>query len=1575
MNPTMSPESPAESPLDVHATLEGKRLVLLGATGFLGKVWLSLLLYQYRNIGHIYMMVRPKKGLTPNERFWTEVAPSPVFDPIRKELGAEGCDALFRKVITPIGGDIVEPYLGLNETERGALRGNTDVIVNVSGIVDFNPPLDEALKVNAFGSQNLIQLARDLGDLPVLHTSTCYVVGNRSGVTVERNPLEFPFPRAEELDLQHWDADREISECTDLVKQAQRRVEDAPRQSHLLDQAKSRLKARHEPLRGSALEKELEKVKRDFVRKRLIAAGKERANFWGWPNIYTYTKSIGEQVLMRSGLDVTIVRPSIVESSVAYPQSGWCEGISTSTPLAYLMFKGHMSIPVADHCHYDAIPVDMCSAGMIAALAALLQRQHKPVYQLCSSDINPLKTKRVAGLVGMGKRLHYKQKSGGNPLVNELQARLEPRPVTKGAFARRSAPAAHKATKMLDTLLSKAEHTAIEDMAAPMRTSLAKTSRRLFNISRVFEEFMPFIAGHDLRFSAKETRALMASLSSEDAQRLYWAPEHIDWRHFWMDVHIPGMQRWSFPLLEEKLKTQVKAFKPHDTLSDMLEDIAERHPDSVALQALSGDALTRITYGQLLHGADHVAASLARHGVSHGDRVALAGRNHPNWGIAYFGIIRAGATAVPIDKEHEAEAVATVLEASKSRLLLIDEDLLPEAALPCPRLDLHELVDAALGQVEPPPTPDPRLSPDDIASILYTSGTTGSPKGVMLAHRNFTALIAALAAVFPLEHRDRLLSVLPLHHTFEFSCGLLLPLSRGARVVYLDKVQGDRIQKGLELGKITTMAGVPAVWELIERRILNNVNERGALAKYAFDSLMSFNRSVSTNFGLNLGRLLFAPVHQEMGGHLRTLISGAASLPPEVHKTFQGLGLPLAEGYGLTEAAPVLTVAKPSNRSKGGHVGRSLPGVEIKIQNPDADGIGEVLAKGPNVMTGYAENPEATDQALQDGWLHTGDLGQLDRKGRLKIMGRSKDVIVATSGENVYPDDVEQRLGKVEGIQELCVVGLSDPKVGELVACMAVVEDNDEENRAERHRQAQRALRLAMEKLPRSSRPSFVQLVDQDLPRNATRKVLRREVQAQLARMRETQMAVKEVTPAQAGQAGDPRVRHAVASVARKPVDTLSANQDLQNDLGFDSLMFTELVAALESAYPQLDPQALRNARTIAEIEAVTHPKAAPPSNARIEKDEEESNEDWRAPQWLQTPVRALLTTVQREGYNAFYKTKIRGRANIPQNRTCIVIANHASHLDLGLVKFALGDYGRDLVSLAAQDYFFKDRWRRLFFENFTNVAPLDRKNGLRKTLTQAESHLKAGRSILLFPEGTRSPDGQLQPFLPLLGSLCLNNEIDILPMYLKGTHEAHPKGVAYPKIYQPLEARIGPVLPAESLLTLTEGLKRSDAYRKATRLAQDAVEALRDNRLLNLEEHLKAHTMDKSDPSTNNSDPAAPKPETTSTRELQGSAVLMQEVQAAFSPGKCDKDYSFYITLGQSEADKWHLLVGPEACVVGQGKPPGGKADCVLKTSLTMFEKIVKERYTPSFSEFMSGKVKTNDPNLLKIFKKVFSL
>src|SRR5207245_2214789 len=367
----------------------------------------------------------------------------------------------------------------------------------------------------------------------------------------------------------------------------------------------------------------------------------------------------------------------------------------------------------------------------------------------------------------------------------------------------------------------------------------------------------------------------------------------------------------------------------------------------------------------------------------------------------YFGILKAGAAAAPLDQGLSALEVGNCAQAAKAAILLASPRM-AERLGPLPGL-LTLTLPEALGGADDAELPPLRksASADDVASVLFTSGTPGKPKGVVLTHRNFASLAAKIAGLFDLRVGEGVLSVLPLHHTFEFSCGLLVPLMLGAEITYLDELTAERLSDALNTGRIHAMIGVPALWQLLHRRLTQELASRPRVVEAATQAAMALHGELRNRTPFNVGKLLFWPIHNRFGGKLRLLVSGGSALPEDVQKAFHELGFDLTEGYGLTEAAPVLSVTMPENRLRTGTVGPPLPGVEIRIENPDADGVGEVLAKGPNVMAGYLDDPEATREVLAGGWLRTGDLGRLDEDGHLILVGRKKDVILDASGKNV----------------------------------------------------------------------------------------------------------------------------------------------------------------------------------------------------------------------------------------------------------------------------------------------------------------------------------------------------------------------------------------------------------------------------------------------------------------------------------------------------------------------------------------------------------------------------------------------
>ncbi|HVW30215.1 MAG TPA: AMP-binding protein [Polyangiaceae bacterium] len=1534
--------------------LRGKKLVVIGGTGFLGKVFWALLLSRYPMVSRIYLLVRPKRGETPEQRFWSEIATSEVLRPLRDEYGP-GYELFLRDKVTPVAGDVAQPFCGLDAPLRDDLRGEIDAVVNASGVIDFDPPLDVALDVNAFGVQNLVALAKDLGGVALMHTSTCFVAGERTGFIEERDPLEHPFPRSGELERAHWDPDREIAECLDVIEQARHRANDAFRQSRFLDEAKKNLERRNEPCSGQALDDEIARVKRKYVEARLAEMGTERARFWGWPNTYTYTKSIGEQIVASSGLPYTIVRPAVVESSVAFPCIGWNEGINTSAPLLYSVVNGQTQIPGSDN-FLDVIPCDMVAGGMVLSLVELLEGKAPAVYQYGASDSNPCKMSRFAELCGLYKRKKWQRTGKGGPVVSFLQAHVESAVLGEEAFDKFGPELVARGASSIAKFLGVAAKGPAAPLIAPAAKMLDGFADQQRKVKRVLDNFTPFVARYDYVFRCDNTRAAFARLSAEDKRKIGWFPESIDWRHWFLDIHMPGLEKWVFPDIDKRLKREVKAPLHHETLGSLLREMATRYDLATALERTEPEGMSRVSFREWYDRSRACAARLSALGVGKGDRVMLAGANHPAWPIAFLGIQLAGATAVPVDAAIEPGPAENVLRASRAKVFVCDEEvatrLRGEVDSDVKWLDV--LAASELG----PAGDAAGVTPNDIAALIYTSGTTGTPKGVMLSHFNLTSLIASLAPLFPLGHSDRVLSVLPLHHTFELTCGMLLPLSRGARVTYLDELTGERLEHGLKAGRITAMVGVPALWEMLERKLYARVAERGAFAAKVFDLAVELNRALGKSMGVDAGRLLFGPVHEAMGGHLRYLVSGGAALPEGTHQLFAGVGLHLTEGYGLTEASPVLAVASAGPSSRAGAVGRAIPGVELKILEPNGDGVGEILARGPNVMVGYADDPEETRRTIdEDGWLHTGDLGKLDRRGNLVIVGRAKDTIVTSNGENVYPDDVEARLGAIDRIEEYVVLGVSDPRGAERIACVAVPKADDSASRNDRHAKAKASLDKALAELPNAMRPAVTLLIDVPLPRTATRKVKRTEVRRLVERVTAPEIRTESgdlATSSPGKRDGAARlVRAAVATIARRSPSEISPSMTLRGDLGFDSLMLLELLVALENQVSDaVDAERLNAAETVADVEALLQITGAARRLSRTAPVLEEQEEPIVLPPALRTAAMHWLGRRQMGFYRSVMRTEVTGRAFIPQNRNVLVAANHASHLDMGLVKYALGDYGQGMISLAAQDYFFEGgKWRKAYFENLTNLVPLSRTGSLRQSLRLAGSIIDQGQVVLIFPEGTRTPDGAVKEFKPAVGHLALQHKVDVLPVWLGGTYAALPKGANFIHS-RDLRVRIGPPLSHDELVRLTQGLGVSEASRAVARLVRRAVVALSRGEVLDTRKLAPEDLLDAG--------------------EEENLADLFRELENRFVAGSVKDPISFYFALGKRE--RWTVQVTADACRVVNGKVADA-ADCVLKTSPAMFTRIVREAYTPTPGEFMSGTVKSNNIALLLTFQKVFQL
>ncbi|MCA1616322.1 MAG: AMP-binding protein, partial [Acidobacteria bacterium] len=728
-----------------------------------------------------------------------------------------------------------------------------------------------------------------------------------------------------------------------------------------------------------------------------------------------------------------------------------------------------------------------------------------------------------------------------------------------------------------------------------------------------------------------------------------------------------------------------------------------------------------------------------------------------------------------------------------------------------------------------------RVQAQTVASLIFTSGTTGQPKGVMLTHKNFSNMVSMLASIFDMSTRDGVLSVLPLHHTFEFSTGFLTPLARGAQITYLPELTGEELSRAIRNGHVTGMVGVPALWELLHRRIKNRLNEQGKWVGDTAEALMRANGWLRDHTPFNFGRIVFRPIHNGLGGRIRYLISGGSGLNDKIKKDFHGLGFTILEGYGLTEASPVLTVTRPQNQLVAGSVGRPVPGVEVKIVDANLAGIGEVIARGPNVMLGYYNDEEATRAVIRNRWLYTGDLGRLDEEGNLYLVGRSKEIIVDTNGKNVYPDEIEEIYGDSPLVKELSVVGLPDG-LGEKIACM-VVPDYDHDitiPRDEFRRRLEEHFKDVSSSLPFFKRVKALHFADDELPRTATRKVKRREVVRMMQELEQSQRRLPAGDePPEPQESGAGWLLEVVAQVSNRPLSDIRLDTRLA-DLGFDSLMFVELATAVELAGGTLkSPDTLNQVHDVRELSSFVErdqPASARREDASRRRAEEVRREDDEIyiPSLVRTVGNRGLDVLQRAFYERFLKTKIEGQTNVPAHTNFIVVANHTSHLDMGLVKIALGEQGRDLVALAAADYFFDNKYKRAYMDNFTNTVPIERSGSLRKSLRHALSFLDRGFNALIFPEGGRTQTGVLADFKPVIGFLALTARTGILPVYLRGTYEALPKGSNMLRS-RDVGARVGRLITVEEMEAMTKGMSKSEGYRLIAAYVRHQIENLRD--------------------------------------------------------------------------------------------------------------------------------------------------
>jgi len=879
------------------------------------------------------------------------------------------------------------------------------------------------------------------------------------------------------------------------------------------------------------------------------------------------------------------------------------------------------------------------------------------------------------------------------------------------------------------------------------------------------------------------------------------------------------------------------------TFYDRFAECSERWPDNVALELQRHDHIESCTYAELHRMAESVGRWITENGFPHGARLAILADNHPRWVAAYLGIIAAGCAAVPLDTALHDDQVTKLLKDSGTSAVFCDARHVPVSRPAANELKLglilmdpdrmtsHSIEDHWLGilpaifDAGPGKFKAAAANDDDLASLLYTSGTTADPKGVMLTHANFMGEVEAVFNWIDLGPTDALLGVLPLFHVLAQMANLLLPLVKGSRVVYLETLNTTELLRALSERNITAFAVVPQFYYLIHQRIFEKIKERGALMQRAFAAMVALNRTLR-KLGFNAGRFLFSQVHNTLGPKIRYLATGGSRFDPTIAKDFYDLGIDVLQAYGLTETTAAVFVNSP-NDNVIGSVGTAMKGVEGKIIDPqpqeEGPPVGEVAVRGAVVMKGYWNRPDATAAVLRDGWFLTGDLGYFDAHGHLFLTGRKKEVIVLSNGKNVYPEEIEAHYLKSPFIKEIAVMGLEGKPGQGGDRLHAVIVPNFDALRQRKIVNAKEVIRFDIEglspEIASTKRIGSYEIWQDDLPRTTTRKIKRFEVEKRVRANQAKKVsddsdlpAEKPLTADEAAWLDQPDVQRGL-KVVRETVHaappSLRPTLNLELDLGLDSMQRVELLSRIEEELGgNVEESQLAEIYTVRDlIDAVLQSAASgaggPGTRVTFAGWKSILAEDPDDPDVLALANRSRLSDaawylvsrlIQIVALDRF-DLKVSGLEKLPQSGPYVLCSNHQSYLDpLILASVLPPDVFRRLFAVGTSDIFGEGFMRRL--ARSIKVVVLDPDANLVPAMRAGAFGLRHGLALMLYPEGERSIDGTPRIFKKGAAILSIHRQVPIVPIAIEGFYDAWPRNQSF-RGFTPLRMIFGdPIAP-----------------------------------------------------------------------------------------------------------------------------------------------------------------------------------
>lgn len=898
-----------------------------------------------------------------------------------------------------------------------------------------------------------------------------------------------------------------------------------------------------------------------------------------------------------------------------------------------------------------------------------------------------------------------------------------------------------------------------------------------------------------------------------------------------------------------------------NSLFDAFHEVATAHPDRIFLHEIGPEGELSITYGEVRDKIEAVSIGLASRNFARGEKIAILSENRHEWMVAYLAIVSLGLIAVPMDPQGSMRDWGAVLSHAQAKLIFLSEKFKDKFSNDSQVVnglvkiafgeEFEKFIELHQGRILTQEMRPP-VGPHDVATLVYTSGTTGKPKGVLLSHGNLLNSAWEMETGYP-HDGDVVSSILPFNHIYGFAA-LTSRMVRSQTVAIYRVINETLLFNSFARLQPFTLVGVPLLFEKFGRSLKERLRKSmPSFLRWSVDKLSNGSWGDNPEAALRLKKLLFRKVHQAFGGRLSHFASGGAPLEPSLVRFFHTLGIAVCQGYGLTEAGPLIALGKRKS-TRPGTVGVAVGGMNLRIDNPDTNGIGEILVQGLGVMQGYFKNPDETAKVIdREGWLRTGDLGCLDERGFLTIAGRIKEMIVTPNGKKIYPADLFALYENIRGVREACLFGIPDHSGrGEMVH-LQVYPDPDLV--AARGRDAliaeiKESIAQVSGVLPEYQRPRSIGFSEEPFPRSSALKIKKHEVKKAWLDSREKSGAkIHETDSTEESQnflhSEAAKVVHRILKSLLPHPAPITAATSLDLDLGLDSLTQIEFWATLERTLGvKIPEEAMSRLKVVGHIVEYLLEKADLRKKAHsamheiaedarhktlgswveiLDTDPETSSAKAKAVLESHPKLRPLALGVFRKLFNLVCGLEVEGLENLPSGGGYILAPNHECYIDNIFVASVLPTrLQKHMAVIGAKEFFDKAATRLI--AKLCHTIPVDRNQVSSSVLQIGAQVLKMGKILLIHPEGTRSPDGQLLPYKTGAAILADYAQCPIIPVHIEGAHEFWPKGAKWPKKRRMISVTFGkPVLPVKPRHEQTRTVQK-DAQVMTQKLMEQAL-------------------------------------------------------------------------------------------------------------------------------------------------------